>query len=63
MARKAAPKNDQTDVLMKSARRCALCFYLVGDLTESTASLLTSIKIIPTAQRLEERSNRWEGLR
>jgi len=56
MARKAAPKNDQTDVLMKSARRCALCFYLVGDLTESTASLLTSIKIIPTAQRLEERS-------
>lgn len=34
MARKATPPQDETTVLEKSARRCALCFYLVGDLTE-----------------------------
>jgi hypothetical protein len=39
MARKATPKNDQTDVLMRSARRCALCFCLIGDLTEKLGQL------------------------
>lgn len=39
MARKATPKNDQTDVLMRSARRCALCYYLIGDLTEKVGQL------------------------
>lgn len=34
MMRKRTPAQDETTVLEKSARRCALCFYLVGDLTE-----------------------------
>jgi hypothetical protein len=39
MARKATPSQDETTVLEKSARRCALCFYLVGDLTEKHGQL------------------------
>jgi len=34
MTRRATPAETETEVLIKSARRCALCYYLVGDLTE-----------------------------
>lgn len=33
MERPKLPKNVETAILMKSARRCALCFYLYGDLS------------------------------
>jgi hypothetical protein len=39
MARKKTPAEDETRVLEKSARHCALCFYLIGDLTEKHGQL------------------------
>jgi hypothetical protein len=39
MARKVTPKNDETEVLVKGARRCAFCFYLLGDLNEKLGQL------------------------
>lgn len=39
MARTPTPVNDETNVLVKSVRRRALCFYLVGDLTEKHGQL------------------------
>jgi hypothetical protein len=34
MARRKTPPADETQVLIQCARRCSLCYYLIGDLTE-----------------------------
>jgi hypothetical protein len=39
MKRKKVPINLQSDVLIKSKRRCALCFGINGDLTEKKGQL------------------------
>lgn len=37
--RKATPKDNETEVLTKSRRRCALCYYLKGDLEEQLGQI------------------------
>jgi hypothetical protein len=49
--RKKIPRNVETAVLAKSARRCALCFYLTGDRTEKLGQI---------AHLDEDRTNRAE---
>jgi hypothetical protein len=39
MDRKRTPVDTETAVLLKSARRCTLCFHLNGDLTEQTGQI------------------------
>lgn len=39
MARTGVPSRIEAVVLLKSARRCALCFYLMGDLTEKLGQI------------------------
>jgi hypothetical protein len=39
MGRRAASPEVETKVLIKSARRCALCYYLLGDLTEKNGQV------------------------
>src|SRR5713101_8106635 len=37
--RKPVPSKNETAVLIKSARRCPLCFHLNGDLTEKVGQI------------------------
>jgi hypothetical protein len=40
MSKRAATSSDvEAEVLIKSARRCALCYYLLGDLTEKLGQI------------------------
>jgi hypothetical protein len=39
MNRKKTPAETETEVLLKSARRCALCFHLSRDLNEKTGQI------------------------
>lgn len=39
MVRPKVPKDIEAEILVKSARRCALCYHLVGDLTEKRGQI------------------------
>jgi hypothetical protein len=39
MARQKIPKKIEAQVLIKSARRCVLCFHILGDLTEKLGQI------------------------